>query len=201
MRSLIFIALIMLSFSSTAQGVDRSAIAKCASLSGDLERLECFDQLAKEYGLAEAATTSLATSDTGNWQVSEKINPIDDSKTVVLRLTASTGHNNFGRKVSFIARCTSGETEAYINWQDYLGSKADVLTRIGSAKATRKRWSLSTDSKATFSPTPRELLSSMSETTKFIAQVTPYNENPVTAIFNTAGLEAALKPLRETCAW
>jgi type VI secretion system protein VasI len=34
-----------------------------------------------------------------------------------------------------------------------------------------------------------------------VAQITPYNESPVTAIFDTSGLENAIKPLRETCNW
>ena len=41
----------------------------------------------------------------------------------------------------------------------------------------------------------------MLTSTKLVAQVTPYNESPVTAIFNTAGLENAIKPLREICSW
>jgi type VI secretion system protein VasI len=36
---------------------------------------------------------------------------------------------------------------------------------------------------------------------KFIAQTTPYNENPVTAIFETRGLRNALVPLADTCDW
>ncbi|WP_257025488.1 type VI secretion protein [Pseudoalteromonas sp. MIP2626] len=36
---------------------------------------------------------------------------------------------------------------------------------------------------------------------KLVAQVTPYNESPATAIFNTTGLKNAIKPLRETCNW
>ena len=36
---------------------------------------------------------------------------------------------------------------------------------------------------------------------KLLAQVTPYNENPVTAIFNTRGMIEAIKPLRQTCHW
>jgi TonB family protein len=41
----------------------------------------------------------------------------------------------------------------------------------------------------------------MAEAETFLAQVTPYNENPITAIFDTRGMAAALKPLAKTCGW
>jgi type VI secretion system protein VasI len=60
---------------------------------------------------------------------------------------------------------------------------------------------MSTDSKATFHPQPIAFLKSMMEANTLVAQVTPYNESPVTAIFDTTGLADAIKPLRETCNW
>lgn len=36
---------------------------------------------------------------------------------------------------------------------------------------------------------------------RFVAQVTPYNDNPVTAIFDLTGLNQAVQPLQETCGW
>ncbi|EKK98854.1 hypothetical protein VCHC41B1_3364 [Vibrio cholerae HC-41B1] len=41
----------------------------------------------------------------------------------------------------------------------------------------------------------------MEKADKLVAQITPYNENPLTAIFDTAGLSNALLPLRKTCNW
>ena len=60
---------------------------------------------------------------------------------------------------------------------------------------------MSTDSQATFHPKAISFLKSLLQSNKLVAQITPYNESPVTAIFNTAGLENAIKPLRETCHW
>ena len=124
---------------------------------------------------------------------------IDDSKTVTLILEADSGKDRWGNAVYLIARCKSNQTDLFINWNDYLGSEADVLTRVGNNKAVTQRWSLSTDNQATFHSNPIPFLKKMLQSTKLVAQVTPYNENPVTAIFNTTGLENAIKPLRETC--
>lgn len=117
------------------------------------------------------------------------------------KLEATTGQNKWNKKVYFVARCQSNETNVYIAWNDYLGSKASVLTRIDSNKAVTSSWSLSTDSKATFHKKPIAFLKKMENSNKLIAQITPYNENPLTAVFDTTGLSNALVPLRETCNW
>ena len=100
-----------------------------------------------------------------------------------------------------VARCKSNKTELYINWDSYLGRDAYVLTRVGSEKASKQEWGISTDSKATFRNKPIAFIKKMMTSNKLVAQVTPYNENPITAIFDTSGLENAVKPLRETCNW
>ncbi|PYD84238.1 DNA primase, partial [Pseudomonas syringae pv. pisi] len=41
----------------------------------------------------------------------------------------------------------------------------------------------------------------MMESDKFIVNVTPYSESPVTAIFDTSGAEAAFADIRKGCSW
>jgi type VI secretion system protein VasI len=181
--------------------IDEKDYAKCAVVEGDLSRLECFDSLAvsKKLNGRQVKPTSIVSK--GKWNVSADVNPIDDSKTATLMLSADSGKNKWGKAIYLIARCKSNTTDLYIGWNDYLGSEASVLTRVGSNKAITQRWSLSTDKKATFHSKPIPFLKEMLDAPKLVAQVTPYNESPVTAIFNTAGLENAIKPLRETCGW
>ncbi len=109
-----------------------------------------------------------------------------------------------------IARCKSDKTELYINWSDYLGNDSTsiysdfklVTTRMGSSSAEENRWSLSTDSKATFSPGwGGDWIKRIAKIDEFVAQVTPYGENPVTAVFDVRGLREAASPLAETCGW
>lgn len=176
-------------------------IAACAVVSGDLSRLQCYDSLAQQYGLQGPQAQPVNVTGNGKWSVDVETNPIDDSKTVTLLLKADEGSNRWGKPVILIARCKSNSTDLFIAWNDYLGREADVLSRVGEAKAHTRRWSMSTDSKATFHPQPIAFLKSMMEADTLVAQVTPYNENPVTAIFDTAGLQEAIKPLRETCNW
>jgi len=177
-------------------------IAKCAVMEGDLERLSCYDSVAERHGLAGPQSESTNISGKGQWEVSIKTNPIDDSRTVVLALHADSGKSKWGKPVSLIVRCKSNKTELYISWNEYLGNSASVLTRIGSKDAVRKDWSLSTNSQATFYPRGTiTFIKEMMKADKLVAQVTPYNENPVTAVFDTSGLQKAIEPLRETCHW
>jgi type VI secretion system protein VasI len=194
-------------FAFNAQaGIDEKEVAQCAAISGDLSRLECFDELAKRHYLDGPQEKPVEVTDTGEWDVKVSVNPIDDSKTVRLLLVAQSGRSSWRGPVTLIARCKSGETDVFIMWRDFLGSdNPRVLTRIGKQKALETTWSLSTDSTATFHTNPvvflKRILWETAESTSLVAQTTPYNENPVTAIWDTSGLVNAIKPLRETCNW
>lgn len=121
----------------------------------------------------------------------------------MLSLIADEGRARYGDPIALILRCKSNKTEAYINWQDYLGSDAYVTTRIGDQDARNRKWSLSTDSQATFYPGGGDIsfIKRLMDSDRLVAQVTPYNESPVTAVFDIRGLEEEIEPLREACNW
>ncbi len=196
-----FTAILLIITSNSYAAIDEKAYAKCAIVDGDLSRLECFDSLAKVNNLDGRQIQPTEITGKGKWTVSVDVNPVDDSKTVTLRLDSDSGKNRWGKSVYLIVRCKSNSTDLYIGWNDYLGREASVLTRVGRNKAITKRWSISTDSKATFHRKPIPFLKEMLLSNKLVAQITPYNESPVTAIFDTKGLKNAIKPLRETCSW
>ena len=176
--------LVLISSSLVVAEVSESEFAACAALDGDLERLECFDTLAKKNNLDSSQSLPSPTDGVGKWHVSIDVNPIDDSKTVTMLLLADSGQNRFGEKVALFARCSSRSTDFWINWNDYLGNDNPwVLSRIGSHEAETKPWNQSTNNQATFHRNPVEFLKAMLLANKFVAQVTPYNENPTTAIF------------------
>jgi hypothetical protein len=99
-------------------------------------------------------------------------------------------------------RYKSKKDELYIGWDDYLGSEADVIYRIGKEDAIRTRWSLSTDKKGTFfHGDVIKLIRKLFEANRFVAQVTPYNESPITAIFDIRGLKNAVEPFNNILHW
>ena len=177
-------------------------LAKCTLIQNDFHRLLCYDAIADSLGWTTVKTTASPTSEAGNWRVTDETNPVDDSRTVVLLLAANQGALAFGDRVMLLLRCLGKDTEVYINWNDYLGTKAHVVTRVGQEQATRNEWSLSTTKQSTFYPgNDIAFIKKLLAAKRLVAQVTPYNESPITAIFDLTGIESAIVPLRETCGW
>ncbi|TNE38319.1 MAG: hypothetical protein EP345_17565 [Sphingomonadales bacterium] len=145
-----------------------------------------------------------------DWSTSEDINPVDDSKTVRATLSADDSASTLNEHVTLTIRCQSNKTELYVNWNDYLGDDSRdvydewkrVTVRIGENKAQQQRWGISTDSKATFAPnSPVNLIKEMAKVDRLVLQTTPYNENPVTAVFNLKGIKEAVSPIAKECGW
>lgn len=186
---------------STCEEIEQE-IAQCAVIVGELERLECYDQLARSLGLVSVQTALPPSEYVGAWEVSIKTNPLDDSRTVTLILLAESGTDKWGNPVGLILRCSSNRTDVYIAWQDYLGSEAYVTWRVGDEDARTARWSLSTTKEATFYPYDEiSFIQQLLIATRFVAQVTPYNENPITAVFDLTGLTNVIRPLQDACGW
>jgi type VI secretion system protein VasI len=168
-------------------------IAKCAAVESDLARLTCFDQIAVLLAAKGAPEPNPSPVDS-NWRVEISADPLTDSKTVLLALVAD------GKNAMLILRCKNAKAEVFINWNNYLGSEAVVTTRVGTSAASQQQWGLSTDKKATFYPRNSfQLIEELTRVDKFVAQVTPYNESPVTALFDVSGLADAAGPFFETC--
>ena len=178
-------------------------IAKCAAIASDLERLVCFDTLARAQGLDRPQARPVPTADVGAWQIRDQVNPLDDTRTVDLALVATSGVAPDDRPVILNLRCQSGETEVYINWRSYLGSGAQIATRIGTGEVDRQRWSTSSNQQATFYPRNDAVafIKALMTADRLVAQVAPSGGNPITAVFDTQGLDNAVKPLRQACRW
>jgi len=118
------------------------------------------------------------------------------------KLTCEEGKSVYGKPIILIIRYKEKEDELYIGWDDYLGSEAYVKYRIGKNDAITTRWSLSTNSKATFfKGDVVKLIRKLFEVDSFVAQITPYNENPITAIFDVRGLKNAIEPFNNVVHW
>ncbi len=171
--------------------VAQEQLAGCAAIEHDVTRLVCYDGLAQQ-----------ATAPTGDWVSQISTNPIDDTQTVMLALQAEGGGTLNRNMPRLILRCRSSKTDAYINWDDYIADRTRVTYRIGSQVARRTVWSTSTDNTVTFYPDDDvTFIQSLLAVDRFVARVVPDNEDPVTAVFNLAGLEVAVRPLRSVCGW
>lgn len=159
---------------------------------------------------AEPVTSDDEGAGSGAWRVRTDINPIDDTQTVTLSLAAEIGTSRSGAPVTFIARCKSNTTEAYVVWGDFLGDDSGdvysewkrVIVRVGAGHARDERWGMSTDRKATFAPSwAGNFLKELLDEDRLVLQTIPYGENPNTAIFKVSGLRGVLGQLAGTCNW
>ena len=188
--------------SNTAFALElKKEIAKCAAVEGEMARLDCYDKLANATGVSKKKSTNQKKA--GNWTLEINKNPIDDSKIVMGILAAQSGSSKWGIHIDLLLRCKSKKTDAFIDWGSYLGEDdRDVLIRLGDAEAVTDRWQSSADKTATFyRGDVVDFIKKLESSKKFVAQITPYKESPITAVFDLNGIEKVTKALKETCEW
>ncbi|WP_231708974.1 type VI secretion system-associated protein TagO [Pseudomonas denitrificans (nom. rej.)] len=198
MKSAVFL---LLAIPGLAFAVEDKEIAECAAVSNTVSRISCYDAIAERHSLAPRVENT-ATQGKGKWQTSTEVDPLNDKNVYLATLSATNGRSKWNKPISVTVRCSDNETELFINWNDFLGSDAYTTIRIDKEKATKANWTLSTDKVAAFYPgSPVSVLKKISGSKSFIASVTPYNESPVTAVFDTSGAEAAFADIRKGCGW
>ena len=181
---------------------EQDAWAQCVGMPEDQARLACYDLAAGRQRAPEGAV--------GRWVVSESVNPVDDSKTVVAVLEATEGLSKYGKPVELYARCQSNLLDVFISWGQYLGddtshraNQKDLTMRIGDEKAFPARWGISTDGTATFATSTSKMhfLKGLEQAHSLVVRITPYGSIPVTAIFDITHTAEALRPVMEACGY
>ena len=185
-----------------AAAVEDNEVATCAAKTNTVQRLACFDDMAKRHNLAPASTARAAAAP-GKWWTQTNTDPLNDKAVHIAGLSAESGRGRFGDTIGMVIRCKDNKTEMYINWESFLGTDSARIThRVGKEQAITSSWSVSTDHKASFFPgSPVPTLKRMLTETSFVANVTPYSESPITATFDLTGIEGALADIRSGCSW
>lgn len=182
---------------SAAPAISEDRLRECSQIANATDRLACYDALAGN-------NQSAPIEGTGQWFFAEKKDELNDARIVSIKLDADSPSTD--RRPFLVIRCSAGaktSTDLFIGWNTYVNSKStSVTTRIGNATPSAEPWGISNDNTATFYPgdVPR-YVDELATETKLVVQVTPYNENPVTAVFDTTGLKAAAGPLDDACGW
>ena len=153
---------------------------------------------------ATAAIEAVDPPDTDPWTILSTTNPLDDSPTVVASIAAKSGVSGvLSEPVRLFVRCESNKTDAYVAWHDYLGSDATVpvTVRFPPETARTELHGVSSDNTATFIPRSIPFARSLLTSERLVVQTTPYNESPVTAIFELQGAQRAVSQVAEACDW
>ncbi len=136
------------------------------------------------------------------WIVRDTVDPLDDSRTVVLMKESTSGTNMWRDPIRLVLGCRANMTMVYISWGEFVGlERASVSIRLGSEKATTARWQVSIDRTATIAPAAVPLIRRLMGVSRLVVRVTPSGSRPITAVFSVAGLSSRIGPLQRACNW
>jgi len=145
----------------------------------------------------------LAFTGKGKWTANVKTDPITDEKIVIAQLRSNEFQESYKNRTVLLVRCDNRKIDTYVAFDNYLGNKSiSVTSRVDKDKPERKNWELSTNNQAAFYPRGnKELLTRLFAAEKFVVRATPYNESPMTLIFDVKGIYNVLEPHQNTCDW
>jgi type VI secretion system protein VasI len=174
----------------------------CAALSDDKTRLECYDLIHRKTANVTSAS---------KWQVVEEKSRLDDSREVALSVTSAApirgkyGQDKYG---TLVIICRERATHIYFVFGDHfmssLGSAGKVSTRVNTntpktlpMRESNDHGALGLWEKSSAVPFIKDLFGGKS----LYVRAVPYNESAIEMDFPIAGIEEAIKPLREACKW
>lgn len=148
------------------------------------------------------ATDIISVDNGGRWVVMSDKDVITDKKQVVLILTASSAAGRSYDEMGLVIKCDNDKTDMFVNWGNPpLEGKIDITDRIDNEKPAKSDWTLSNNGTMTFKKDPIPFLKRLLKAKKYSARIAPSNDVPITVIFETEGLDNAIKELREACRW
>jgi type VI secretion system protein VasI len=186
--------------------IDAKKMLACAAKSNSLERLACFDDLAKTAGpIQEQQSETL-----GRWKVETNVSKFDDTKSVYLSLEANEKINGWLSK-SYLPelniRCRERKTEAYIDFgmspvvESGLYDGATLQFRLDKQPLFKAIASKSTDGNALFLRDPMSFIKRLFKAEQLLVRFVPFNSSAQETSFSIAGLEKVIVPLTEACKW
>lgn len=143
------------------------------------------------------------------WSVIERTDPLDDTRLVFVVEDAHS--NTGGSRVSLVVRCDLGAVDrlfgplrVFIDWGEYLGDGISrTAVRFPPADAEDELLMISEGGTAGFVGRPsfylERLMAGTESGSTFVARTTPYNSNPVTAVWELADAGPALAKVAEPC--
>jgi hypothetical protein len=142
------------------------------------------------------------------WQVTEERSAMDDSLTVALTLDAEERITGPVREQqpTLIIRCKEGKTSVYI-WTgmaadvEYGNERHTVRVRLNNGTAVTEEWSESTSRDGLFAPDAISFAKQLATASTLAFEFRPFDSGPVTARFDTRGLNTHLGKVASACGW
>jgi type VI secretion system VasI family protein len=189
------------------------AVGKCVYITKTIERLECYDDAARDFDIMEAEDLDVIDTDldTGRWTIKSEFSDLDNKRTYFLSLDSeerATYNDGTTSRPLLVISCIAdkrNDASLYIVWDKQLAPKMRsiyIKTRFDREAQYAEHWSLSSDKKATFSPEPRAVIRDMikSRYLRVDALMSKYNTvNNVT--FDLTGFKNAVRVVKDECGW
>lgn len=202
MRQLAIIGLFVCAVISPVRAQDDPK--KCAAISSDAERLECFDLIFKK-------SSTMTTAPKSDWVVTEEKSKIDDSTNVSLTVSSMQPiRNQYGQQANLdmYILCREKKTDFYIVFGGHFMSSIEnygkVTFRLDKRPAFQKQLTESTDHKALGlwgGATSIPFIKGLFGGSDLFVRAIPFNQSAVSADFNVSGLQSAISPLERACKW
>jgi len=184
------VAIVLCASLATAQEDLKRQLRNCASIDGQIRRLDCYDAIVADM------TDSGMPRKADEWQVETKANPMDDSTIVVL------GLRGLERRADLVVGCREKAPYVLIAPKgEILGMHgAMVRTRLGTGQAEKKRWPVSSDLKSAIYPgKAKPFIQALLAEERLAVEVQLSLGGTVTDVFDTHGLKEAIAPLKTQC--
>lgn len=182
------------------------SVSNCREINNREQRYACYDEAEANSGdvqLELAAFNYEASSD-----------PLTGQTEHRLSIRSVQGLNGRGDPIVLEWQCDStvpGEYVLILNWEDFLPSnRPEVTTRLGKLAPVTGLWqagryresALLQGNETGFSQT--EFVAQLSDqvsagNTTVVFRTTPYNDDPITAVFDFTGFLEVIAPMRESC--
>lgn len=207
MKKLILLALaIVIPADANAEEPDRG-LAGCAAIENTVNRLTCYDELAKQRNVDRPA---LETVSEGKWVVQTETSKIDDTTNAFMFLQSDnefSGRYKGEQRATLNIVCREKSTHVYFQLGDHfvadIGGFGEMTVRLDKQKATTISTRESTDNGALglWNGAGIPFVKKMFGKSVLLVRATPYNESPVTVEFAIRGIESAIAPIRKNCNW
>lgn len=199
-------------YASPPEGTDgqriKEAMLMCSKVGRYMDRLSCYDNLVEHFKLRQTGSGSIEIgSDIGLWAVTSEVSPIDDIKTVYMKLNADTRvalKNGKSIRPTLVVECSVQHVHAYVYFSTYMGQnnqQKGVIERFDRRQPMQLYWDVSEDSYALYHPDAIRFIADMLKSNVLYVSAMPYKNPKIDVKFVTKGMEEAVKEIKDDCGW
>lgn len=150
--------------------------------------------------LSISAIATETSENFGKWQVKVHKDPIDDSRFIIVMLQSEDDGVTLG------VNCRGSGSSVGIVWDRFLGGEKiggveykTMVYRVDDKQPLRTDWPVMSDRSTVRADTPERFVTEVMSGERLAIRVEPYQEAPLTVLFDTKGLKNVLMANRPEC--